>query len=261
MTGKSAVGGIMETVKTIFWALIIAGVFRTVFFQPFWIPSESMKENLLVGDYLFINKWAYGYSRFSCPFNACPITGRLWGAEPERGDVVVFAHPVSGVVMVKRLIALPGERVQVRGGLVYINDVLAPQVPDGEFTEVMGPQGSMDNRPRCQNAPVADGEICIRTRAIETLPGGVLHTVLNIADNDYGDNTEVFTVPAGHYFFMGDNRDNSLDSRFSQDMRGVGMVPYENLIGRADMALFSSAGSSLFYVWTWRADRFFKFIH
>ena len=253
--------GIVDTVKTVVWALIIAGLFRTVLFQPFWIPSESMKDTLLVGDYLFINKWAYGYSRFSCPFDACPITGRLLGQEPERGDVVVFSHPVSGQVMVKRLIALPGERVQLRSGLVYLNDSLAPQEPDGTFTEVMGPQGAMNSRPRCQNAPVPDGALCPRTRAIETLPNGVRHAVLNIADDDYGDNTPVFTVPAGHYFFMGDNRDNSLDSRFPQEMRGVGMVPYENLIGRADMALFSSAGRSLFHVWTWRADRFFKLIH
>ena len=135
MTRRKPKSGIMETVMTIIWALIIAGAFRTAFFQPFWIPSESMKENLLVGDYLFINKWTYGYSRFSCPFNACPITGRLWGAEPQRGDVVVFAHPVSGVMMVKRLIALPGERVQVRSGLVYIDDALATQLPDGEFAD------------------------------------------------------------------------------------------------------------------------------
>jgi signal peptidase I len=253
-------GGIVDTLKTVFWALIIAGVFRTVFFQPFWIPSESMKDGLLIGDYLFINKMAYGYSRFSCPFDACPITGRLLGREPTRGDVVVFSHPVSHEVMVKRLIGLPGDRIQVRGGLLYINDVLAPQVPDGTFDEVMAPQGSMNNRPRCQNGNVKDGDLCTRSRAIETLPNGVSHTVLNISDTDYADNTPVFDVPQGHYFFMGDNRDNSLDSRYSQDLRGVGFVPYANLIGRADMALFSSAGASLFYFWTWRADRFFKLI-
>jgi signal peptidase I len=259
MTGKAATqGGILETVKTVIWALIIAGTFRTLLFQPYWIPSESMKDTLLIGDFLFINKMAYGYSRYSCPFDACPISGRIWGAEPERGDVVVFSHPTDHTVLVKRLIGLPGDRVQVKSGLLYINDVLAPQEPDGTFEEVMEDQGSMHNRPRCENAPVPDGGICTRSRAIETLPNGVRHTVLNIEDNGYGDNTPVFEVPVGHYFMMGDNRDNSLDSRFPG---GVGMVPFENLIGRADIAAFSSAGASLFAIWTWRPDRFFHLIH
>ncbi len=170
---------------------------------------------------------------------------------------MVFSHPRSHEVLVKRLIGLPGERIQVRDGLLYINDTLAPQAPAGIFKEVMGPQGSMDNRPRCENGTVIDGEVCTRTRSVETLPNGVRHNVLNIENAGYGDNTEVFEVPAGHYFMMGDNRDNSLDSRFSS---GVGFVPFENLIGRADMALFSSAGRSLFYFWTWRTDRFFKMI-
>ena len=259
MTSKAtALGGIMDTIRTVFWALIIAGTVRTLFFQPYWIPSESMKDTLLIGDFLFINKMAYGYSRYSCPFNACPIKGRIWGAKPERGDVVVFSHPVSHEVLVKRLLGLPGDLVQMRAGLLYINDVLAPQEPAGTFSEVMEAQGSMANRPQCQNAPVSDGDICTRTRAIETLPNGVAHPVLNIEDNGYGDNTEVFLVPADNYFFMGDNRDNSTDSRFGPEMRGVGFVPFENLIGQADIALFSSAGTSLLQFWTWRADRFFK---
>ena len=258
MAETTAQGGIMDTVKTVFWALIIAGAVRTLFFQPFWIPSESMKDTLLVGDFVFINKMAYGYSRYSCPFDACPITGRLFATDPQRGDVVVFSHPNSHEVLVKRLIGLPGDRIQVRQGLVYINDVLAPQTPAGQFEEVNEPQGSMANRPRCENAPVAEGGICTRTRSVETLPEGRQHNVLNIETDGYGDNTGVFDVPAGHYFFMGDNRDNSMDSRFPN---GIGMVPAENLIGRADMVLFSSAGASLFYVWTWRPDRFFHRVH
>ncbi|MBC7737464.1 MAG: signal peptidase I [Candidatus Saccharibacteria bacterium] len=258
MATKPAQGGLMETIRTVFWALVIAGLFRTLFFQPFWIPSESMKDTMLVGDFVFINKMAYGYSRFSCPFNACPITGRLFATEPERGDIVVFSHPQSSEILVKRLIGLPGERIQVRNGLLYINDILAPQTPAGQFEEVMEPQGSMANRPRCENGNVPQGQICTRTRSIETLPNGRQHNVLNIETDGYGDNTPVFEVPAGHYFFMGDNRDNSLDSRFPN---GIGYVPAENLIGRADMVLFSSAGRSLFYVWTWRMDRFFTFLH
>ena len=111
-------GGIWETIKTIFWALVIAGIFRTLFFQPFWIPSGSMKDTLLIGDFLFVNKMAYGWSRWSCPMGLCPIEGRLFGAMPERGDIVVFRHPVSGEDYVKRLIGLPGDRIQMRAGLL-----------------------------------------------------------------------------------------------------------------------------------------------
>jgi signal peptidase I len=251
-------GGIVETIKTVVYALLIAGAFRTLFFQPFWIPSESMKDTLLVGDFVFVNKMAYGYSKFSCPFALCPISGRILASAPQRGDVVVFRHPVNGSDFVKRLIGLPGDTVQVKKGILYINGAEAPQVADGQFEEVMGPQGPMGNRPRCENGAVGDGSICTRSRYKETLPNGVVHDVLNIEDDGYADNTDVFTVPEGQYFFMGDNRDNSQDSRFSQAVGGVGFVPAENLIGRADRIIFSSAGKSMLYFWTWRADRFFK---
>jgi signal peptidase I len=251
-------GGIVETIKTVVYALLIAGAFRTLFFQPFWIPSESMKDTLLVGDFVFVNKMAYGYSKYSCPFALCPISGRILGSEPQRGDVVVFRHPVNGSDFVKRLIGLPGDTVQVKKGILYINGAEAPQVPDGQFEEVMGPQGPMGNRPRCENGAVGDGSICTRSRYRETLPNGVVHDVLNIENDGFADNTDVFTVPEGEYFFMGDNRDNSQDSRFSQAVGGVGFVPAENLIGRADRIIFSSAGKSMLYFWTWRSDRFFK---
>ncbi|MFN3292086.1 MAG: signal peptidase I [Gemmobacter sp.] len=250
--------GFLETVKTVVYAVAIAVVFRTLFFQPFWIPSESMKDTLLIGDFLFVNKMAYGYSRHSCPWSLCPITGRILASEPERGDVVVFRHPVNGSDFIKRLIGLPGDTVQMKGGILYLNGAEVPQTPAGVFSEVYERQGPMGNEPRCENAPVGQGGICTKSRALETLPGGRTHHVLNIDKAGFGDDTPVFTVPAGHYFFMGDNRDNSQDSRYGRAIGGVGFVPAENLIGRADRIIFSSAGSSLFYFWTWRADRFFK---
>lgn len=265
---------IVETIKTIVYALLIAGVFRTLFFQPFWIPSGSMKETLLVGDFLFVNKMAYGYSYASCPSLIMPRFGinvdakdicgvfdgdntRLLGGEPERGDVVVFRHPVSGRDYIKRLIGLPGDGIQMREGVVYINGAAAPQEPAGVFEEIMEPQGPEGRRPRCANGPVGDGGVCQKTRFIETLPGGTEHIVLDIA-TQASDRTGVYTVPEGHYFFMGDNRDNSADSRLAQQVQGVGFVPYENLIGRADRIMFSSAGRSMLFFWTWRGDRFFK---
>jgi len=251
-------GGIVETIKTVFWALVIAGVFRTLFFQPFWIPSESMKSTLLIGDFIFVNKMAYGYSRYSCPFAMCPFSGRILASEPQRGDVVVFRHPGNGSDFIKRLIGLPGDKIQMKNGILYINGAEVPQEPAGTFTEVKEPQGPQGNLPRCANDPVGTGGICEKEAFIETLPGGVRHAVLNIEDGGYADNTDVFTVPEGQYFFMGDNRDNSQDSRFSTAVSGVGFVPAEYLIGRADRVIFSSAGRSMLYFWTWRSDRFFK---
>lgn len=246
-----------ETVKTVVYALLIAGVIRTLFFQPFWIPSSSMKPTLLIGDFLFVNKMAYGYSRYSCPFSLCPISGRIFGREPERGDIVVFKHPVTGVDFIKRLIGLPGDRVQMKDGQLYINDVAVPLERTGTFTETFEPQGPMQGTPRCSNAPVGAGAACEKELYEETLPGGVTHLVLNI-ENSYSDNTPVFTVPEGEYFFMGDNRDNSGDSRFPRNVGGVGFVPFENLVGRADRVVFSSAGRWIPAFWTWRSDRYFK---
>jgi len=252
--------GLIETVKTIVYALLIAGVFRTLFFQPFWIPSGSMKDTLLIGDFLFVNKMAYGYSRHSCPFSMCTFIGDRWwlGQDPERGDVVVFRHPVNGQDFIKRLVGLPGDRVQMVQGVLHLNGAPVPTEPAGTFTEVFAPQGPQRLQPRCANGPVGTGGTCEKPRFIETLPGGRSHAILNITTGGPGDNTPVFTVPAGEYFFMGDNRDNSTDSRVSPLARGVGFVPAENLIGRADRVMFSAAGRSLFFVWTWRGDRFFK---
>ena len=256
MAKADASGGIVETIKTIIYALLIAGVFRTIFFQPFWIPSGSMKDTLLIGDFLFVNKMAYGYSQHSCPFSMCSfIPGRWFASEPERGDVVVFRHPVNGSDFIKRVIGLPGDKVQVKDGVLHINGEIAPQTPDGNFQEVYERQGPLGNVPLCQNTGVGFGGTCLKERLTETLPGGTTHNVLNVRPSRL-DDTPVYTVPEGHYFFMGDNRDNSTDSRVAPP-NGVGFVPFENLIGRADRVIFSSAGRSLFFVWTWRPDRFF----
>lgn len=265
---------IWETIKTVVYALIVAGIFRTIFFQPFWIPSGSMKDTLLIGDFLFVNKMAYGYSYASCPsiriasvginIDAADICGfldgdntRLWGGEPKQGDIIVFRHPVNGTDFIKRVVGMPGDKVQVKEGVLHLNDVPVGLEDAGNFEEVFEAQGPLRSRPRCENGVVGEGASCLKSRQIETLPNGESHAILNIT-NQRSDNTGVFTVPEGHYFFMGDNRDNSTDSRFPPQVRGVGFVPYENLIGRADRLIFSSAGRSMLFFWTWRSDRFFK---
>jgi len=261
---------IVETIKTIVYAMLIAGVFRTLFLQPFWIPSGSMKETLLIGDFLFVNKMAYGYSYASCPnlgiinLDAEDLCGflkndndRIWGGEPERGDVVVFRHPVTGRDFIKRLIGLPGERVQVKDCVLHINGTPVELTDDGANEEIMAPQGPTRVRPRCENAPVGQGATCLKSRQIETLPNGRSHDILNISEQRT-DNTGIFVVPEGHYFFMGDNRDNSTDSRIPSTAGGVGFVPYENLVGRADRIMFSAAGRSMLFFWDWRGGRFFK---
>ena len=271
---KKKPNSILETIKTIVYALLLAGIFRSLFFQPFWIPSGSMKETLLIGDFLFVNKMAYGYSYASCPSVIIPRFGinvdakdicgflrkdnkRLFAGTPERGDVVVFRHPVTGRDYIKRLIGLPGDKVQMKEGLLHINGKPLEMQADGIFKEIMAPQGSFGNRPRCSNGAVGTGGICEKERFAETLPNGVVHTTLNIGKRP-SDSTPVFTVPTGEYFFMGDNRDNSTDSRMRQKAGGVGFVKFEDLVGRADRVMFSSGGRSMFFFWTWRSDRFFK---
>ncbi|MBE9637647.1 signal peptidase I [Salipiger mangrovisoli] len=273
MAKEEKSGGIWETVKTVFWALIIAGVFRTLFFQPFWIPSGSMKDTLLIGDFLFVNKMTYGYSYASCPsirlnsfginIDAKDICGfldgdntRLFGSEPERGDVVVFRHPVNGTDFIKRVIGLPGDQIQVKQGLLYINGTPTQVEANGTFTETAEPQGPQGLRPRCENGPVGTGAVCEKSRWTETLPNGVKHDILNIGMQG-SDNTPIYTVPEGHFFMMGDNRDNSADSRVPNAAGGVGFVPFENIIGKATRVMFSSAGRSMLFFWTWRSDRFF----
>ena len=232
--------GFGELLKTIVYALVIAGLFRTILFQPFYIPSGSMKSTLLVGDYLFISKYAYGYSSASCPtlfgVNLCPFLsdGRVLADEPERGDVIVFKHPTTREDYIKRVVGLPGETVQMRDGVLHIDGEAVGMERAGVFVD--DPTGrSLE-------------------RWVETLPNGVSHVVLNTADGLRYDDTEPFTVPEGHFFFMGDNRDNSRDSREPRAAGGVGFVPFENLVGRAEIIAISSAGA-FWELWNWRLLR------
>ncbi|MFV0474288.1 MAG: signal peptidase I [Pikeienuella sp.] len=246
---KDSIG---ETIRTIVWAIVIAVIFRTFLFQPFWIPSGSMKSTLLIGDYLFISKYAYGYSKNSFPWSLGPFDGRILASQPERGDVIVFKHPKTGEDFIKRLIGLPGDRIQMKEGVLHINGEPVKMERDGDFIEQIAP-----GHTRCIDKPMIDGEVrCVKESWLETLPNGRVHALLN-ADGDLSpdtDNTRVFTVPEGQYFFMGDNRDNSNDSR-----QGVGFVPFENLVGRAELIAISSDGP-FYEIWNWRWSRFLTVI-
>ncbi|MDB5512526.1 MAG: signal peptidase [Enterovirga sp.] len=227
-------GGWAETVKVVVQALLIALVVRTLLFQPFNIPSGSLVPTLLVGDYLFVSKYTYGYSTHSMPFSPPIFSGRIWGAEPKRGDIAVFKLPKDNTTdYIKRVMGLPGDKIQVVDGIVQINGkaVERRRVEDYQTTDAYG---------RPLRVPQYD----------ETLPNGVTHRIIERdGDRGYWDNTYVYTVPPGHYFMMGDNRDNSTDSR---DEASVGFVPFENFVGRAEIIFFSiDESASAWQVWQW----------
>lgn len=221
-----------EFIKTAMIAVVLALLIRTFLYEPFNIPSGSMKPTLEVGDYLFVSKPAYGYSRYSFPFGLAPIEGRVWAKAPERGDVAVFKLPTNPRIdYIKRIVGMPGDTVQVIDGRLYINRQIVPR-------ESVGLK-RVDE----------DGSIVVMTEYLETLPNGVVHSIYEEGDDHPLDNTPEYTVPDGHYFAMGDNRDNSQDSRV---MNHVGFIPYENIVGRASFLFFSTNGSaSLAEVWKW----------
>ncbi len=237
-----------ETIKTVIYALLIALVIRTFLFQLFNIPSGSMINTLLVGDYLFVEKYAYGFSHYSFPFGIAPFSGRVFASEPTRGDVIVFKMPNKQsaeyeIDFIKRLIGLPGDRIQMMNGQIYINDKVVPKVYAGKY-DYTDEQGMERHTLRYQ----------------ETLPNGKKYYVLDQSPDGAYDNTDVYTVPAGHYFMMGDNRDDSNDSRAE-----VGFVPAENLVGKAEIIFYSYDGTKPFWeFWNWpweiRYERLFNWI-
>ena len=234
----------LDTFQTVATALAVALVLRVVVFQPFTIPSSSMEPGLVTGDYIVVSKFAYGWSRASFPFNPPLFGGRLLERTAQRGDVVVFRLPRDpSQTWIKRVIGLPGDRIRVRGGQVFVNGVAIRQ-------ETMGMTQDHDAPDR---AVLRVGERTPNGRAYVTYDGG---------PGQPGDDTGVYEVPAGQYFVMGDNRDNSLDSRFSPDAGGVGLLPAENLVGRAKVVLVSwKPGAALYKPWTWldlQWDRFLK---
>lgn len=237
--------GFWETIRTVLYAILFALAIRTFSYEPFNIPSGSMRPTLLVGDYLFVSKFSYGYSRHSFPLSIMPFSGRFFSEAPERGDVAVFKLPRDNKTdYIKRVIGMPGDIIQVQDGRLFINGELVARERIEDFI-YRNPYGSQ-----------------IRVaQFVETLPGGRKHLILEEGDNRIYDNTREFSVPSGHYFMMGDNRDNSEDSR-SQ----VGYVPAENLVGRAEILFFSTNGTaSIVEFWKWpgaiRFNRLFDAIN
>ncbi|HCO54953.1 MAG TPA: signal peptidase I [Pelagibacterium sp.] len=244
MSEKS--GGILDMLKTVVYAVLIAVGVRTVAYEPFNIPSGSMLPTLLIGDYLFVSKLSYGYSRYSLPLDLPLFPGRILFEEPERGDVIVFKHPTADKTYIKRLIGLPGDKIQVKGGILHINDVPVKRRKIEDYAH-----------------HTENGGVIVFQQYIETLPNGVEHRILEQSDTGFLDNTGVYDVPPGHYFMMGDNRDRSLDSR---SLSSVGYVPFENFVGKAQWRFFSIQDNiPPWQIWRWpgnvRFDRMFTSVY
>ena len=225
--------GAGEFFRTAVMAILLALFIRTFFFEPFNIPSGSMLPTLQVGDYLFVSKTSYGYSRYSFPLGIADFKGRMMEEKPQRGDVIVFKLPSNpSIDYIKRLIGMPGDRIQVKKGRLYINGEMVDRDPVG-LQRVTSPEG--------RNETIME--------YIETLPGGIMHRIYEESDSEALDNTQEYVVPEGHYFMMGDNRDNSQDSRVREL---VGFVPEDMLVGRAEILFFSvDQSANLVKPWTW----------
>lgn len=243
---KPRKGAFDEFISTLLWAAVLAIIIRSLLFEPFSIPSGSMKPTLQEGDFLFVSKWTYGYSRYSFPLGLGPVPAgeRVFGKLPERGDVIVFKLPTNpNIDYIKRVVGLPGDTIEVKGGRLFINDKIVPRLEIGIEN---------DQNPMGFPQPL--------TAYTETLPNGIQHTIFEESDAGPLDNTKIYTVPEDHIFAMGDNRDNSQDSRVENF---VGYVPLENLVGKAERIFFSVDGtqSKLWEIWNWpqalRLDRIF----
>ncbi len=244
-----------ESVGSFFWFLLKLAlavlIFRSFIFSPFSIPSESMLPRLWNGDYLLASKWSYGISKHSLPFSVPIIPGRIFASEPQRGDVVIFKHPVDGTDYIKRAIALPGDTVAMRGGQLILNGKLVPKQRIADFVIPASPNTVCSNGSVREQTEGGDFT-CRYAHFRETLPSGVSYNVLDFGAS-MADNYGPKTVPEGRVFVMGDNRDNSLDSRFPAELgAGVGLVPQDNLVGKASVVMFSTDGGSEWVKpWTW----------
>jgi len=246
--------GLRETLRFLLILFVGTLLLRTLVVAPFSIPSGSMLPRMMIGDYLLVAKWPYGFSRYSMPFGIGGFEGRVLERQAERGDVVVFHYPGGGADWVKRVIGLPGDTVQVKAGQLILNGKPVPKTRIADYLMPVtqnSPCRFLDPE-RKREVTGADGAIsCAYPRYRETLPGGRTYQVLDQVDGP-ADETALFRVPQGHYFVMGDNRDDSMDSRFPIAAKGVGLLPADHIVGRALITFFSTDGSSQWVKpWTW----------